>query len=127
MTLTKEMHVEVGHALAAVRAVVDHKSEPFVEAQLVSDFPGREQQVTEHGLVLGGGFTDARNHFFGNDQHVHRRLRLNIVNDNAEIVLEFDFSGDLAVDDFFEESFQFYRREQGERSGYRLASGSIIR
>ena len=60
--------------------------------------------MTKDELILGGGFANARDYFLGNDQHMHRRLRLDVVNDDAEIVLKFDFSGDLAVDDFFEES-----------------------
>lgn len=90
---------------AAVGTVVDHKAEAFGEAQFLCQDAGGEQQVAERSLVGGRGFADARNEFFRDDEQVHGGLRLNVVEDDAEVVFVFDLRGDLAVDDALEDGF----------------------
>ena len=94
--------MQVGDALAAVRPVVDHDPEALGESQLLGDSSGREQQVAEERLVGGGGLGDARDRLLRKQVHMHRRLRLDIVNRQAEIVLVHDACGDLTGDDALE-------------------------
>ena len=61
--------------------------------------------MAEDGLVGGYGFTHAWNGLFRNDEQVNGRLRLDIVEHDAEIVLMLDFGGGLAVDNFLEKRF----------------------
>ena len=48
---------------------------------------------------------------------MNRRLRLDVMNDDAVFVFVFDFRGDFAIDDFLEEGF-------GHRKSFMGNSGS---
>ena len=95
---------------ASVGAVIDHEAETASEVELAGYGAGSEQKVAEDGLLIGVGFADAGDDGFGNDEQVDRRGRCDIVNDDAEIVLVLDFSGDFAGDDAFEKGRHFFRR-----------------
>ena len=97
------MDVEVRHGFAGVGAVVDHEAEAVVELEFFRDLAGDEEQVAEDRLIFRGGFADARDRFFGDDEQVDRRLRLDVVEDDAAVVLVFDAAGYFAGDDAFEE------------------------
>jgi hypothetical protein len=105
LTLAKQMNVQVGHRLAGVRTVIHHEPEAVRELELSRDIAGDEQEMAEHDLILGGGFRDARNYFFRDDQQVNGCLRLDIMQHEALLVLVFDSRGNFAVDNFLKESF----------------------
>lgn len=93
------------NAFAGVGAVVDDEAEAAFEVEFFGDDSGGDEEMAELGFVGGRGFADARNHFFRNDQQVHGSLRLDVVDDDAAVVLVLNLRGDLAVDDFLEEGF----------------------
>lgn len=95
---------------ASVGAVIDHEAETAGEVELAGYGAGSEQKVAEDGLLVGMGFTGAGDQGFGNDEQVDRRGRGDIVDDDAEIVLVLDFSGDFAGDDAFEKGRHFFGR-----------------
>ena len=98
--------MEVRDAFAGVGAVVDDEAVAAGEVELFGDDAGGHEEVAQLGFVGGRGFTDARDKFFGDDQQVNRGLWLDVVNDDATVVLMLDFGGDFAVDDFLEEGFR---------------------
>ena len=101
----EEVNVEMGDGLAGIGSVVDHEAEAFGEIELFRDDAGREDQVAECDLIVGSRGLDARDDFFRNDQQVDRRLRLDVVDDDAVFVLVLDLGGDFAIDDFLEDGF----------------------
>ena len=90
---------------AAVGAVVDHEAKAAGEVEFLGENAGGEKEVAEERLVGGGGFTHAGNEFFWNDQKMDRSLRLDVMQDDAEVVLVLDLGGNFAVDDALEDGF----------------------
>lgn len=100
--------MQVRDAFPAISAVVDHEPVAgFGDAEFFRNGSGGEQKVAERGLVGGRGFADAGDKFLRDDEHMHRCLRVDIVDGDAEVVLVRELGGNLAVDDFLEESFHF--------------------
>ena len=95
--------MEMRDGFAAVGAVVDHEAKAAGEVEFLGENAGGEKEVAEERLVGGGGFTHAGNEFFWNDQQMDRCLRLDVMQNDAEVVLVKDGRGDFAGDDFFEE------------------------
>ena len=110
LALGEEVDVEVGDGFAGVGTVVDHKAEAGGEMEFLCDEMRDVEQVAEHGLVGGGGFRNSRNQFFRDDQQVDRGLRLDVVQDYAEVVFVFDLGGNLAINDALEDSLGHGRR-----------------
>ena len=98
--------MQMGNALAGVGAVVDDEPVAAGELEFFRDDARHDEEMAELGFVVGGGFTDAWNKFFRDDQQMNGRLRLDVVDDDAAVVLVLDLGGDFAVDDFLEERFR---------------------
>lgn len=84
----QDMEVEVVHGLAAVGAGVDDDAVALVEAFVAGDSRrGREKMAQQWGVARLGmrGGLDV---FAGDDQEVHRRLRVDIGEGVALLVLE---------------------------------------
>ena len=90
--------MQVRDGLAAVTAIVDGDSEPLGEFEFFGDLRRGQKEMPEGGLIAAFRFRDARDRFFWNNEAMHRRLRVNVVNDNAVRVLVLDFCGDFAGD-----------------------------
>ena len=98
--------MEVGDGLAAVGAVVDRNAEAgFGDAELGGEFSCGQEEMAEDGLVIGGGFADAWDGFFRDDENMHRCLGGNVPERAAKFILVDDFRRDFPVVDFLEESF----------------------
>lgn len=96
--------MKVRHGFATVRAVVDHDTVTGIETELFGQSLRRQQEVAKKRLVTGGSFGKADNGLFGNNEQMHRRLRLNVVDGDAVLVLVGDLGGYLAVDDLLKNS-----------------------
>lgn len=95
--------MQMRHGLARIRAVVEHQPKSILrETELLRDFCCFDHQVTEHLVIIGVRFSNARDWFLRNDQNVDRRLRFYVVESNDLVVLVNDFCGDFARDDFLE-------------------------
>ena len=106
MASAEEVDVEVGDGFAAVGAVVDRDAVAgFRDAEFPCDLRSGEQKVGEDGLVFGGGFADAWDGFFRDDENMHRCLGGNVPERAAKFILVEDFRRDFPVVDFLEESF----------------------
>ncbi len=94
--------MQVRDRLARVRAVVDHEAEAVGELEFFCDQLGDVDEVAEDVFVVRSRLGHARNGPLRNDEQMNRRLRLDVVEDDAVFILVLDFRGDFAVDDFLE-------------------------
>jgi hypothetical protein len=94
-----DVNVQVEYGLARISAVVDDQAERIRHAQLLSHLAGRQQQMTQQGLVVLVSVYQAGNFPLGDYQHVDRGLRIDIVYRNAVIVLIEELTGNLTTDD----------------------------
>ena len=95
--------MEVRDGFTAVGAVVDHEAKATGEVEFPGENACGKKEVSEERLVACGGFAHAGNEFFWNDQQVDGSLRLDVVQDDAEVVLMLDLGGDFTVDDALED------------------------
>ena len=91
--------MQVRDRFAGVRTVVDDETKAFGKVQFFRDRSGDEKQVPEYGLVAWIRRADASDDVFRHDQQVNRRLRLDVVQDDAMFVLVFDLRRNFALDD----------------------------
>ena len=112
--------MQVRHGFAAVGAVVDYNAEASAEIQFFREGLRRQQEMTEQSLVTGDGLIKARDKSLREDQHVHWRLRLDVVDGETQVILMDDLGGDLTVGDFLEnglghgDSIKAQRREDAK-------------
>ena len=111
--------MEVRHGFAGVRAVVHDEAEAARELQLLRHHAGGEEEVAEHGLLIRLSFADAGNDDLRDDKQMHGRLWLDVMDDDAVIVLVFDLGGDFPGDDAFEEGWHGSRVMRGQGCGER--------
>ena len=50
-TSAKYVYVQVRHGLAAIATMIDRYAKPFLQAFLTSNFPRREQKMTQQGRI----------------------------------------------------------------------------
>lgn len=97
--------MQMGNRLAGSRPVVEHKPIAGLgQAELPGDFGGLEQQMTEHLLVRWLGLGHARDAFFGDNQHVRRRLRFDVMERDDLRVLEHNIGRNLPRGDSLKQS-----------------------
>jgi len=100
VTARKDMHVQVEHALVGSRTVVDHDPKTVLgEALLVSDLPGRPEEVAEQFLVVLPGIRETPDPGLGDDQDVDRGLGRDVPESQAVVVLVDPIRGDLPAED----------------------------
>lgn len=97
------MNVQMRHRFARVRAVVDDEAEALLQVEFLGHLSGDQQEVPEDSLIRGGRFADPWYHLFGDDEQMHRRLGLDVVQNDAVFVFMLQAGRDFARDDFFEE------------------------
>lgn len=102
MPAGEEVNVKMRHGFARVGAVVDHEPEAFGETEFLGDVSGDDEEVPQNRLVGGVGGGDAWDQLFRHDEEMHRRLWVDVVEDDAVFVLVFDPGRDFTIDDAFE-------------------------
>lgn len=93
--------MQVWDGLSGIGPVVEY--EPIArlfQPKFVRHFRGFEHEMTKHFVVFTGGFGDARNGLFGNDQYVCGGLRLNVAKGEHEVVFVNNLGRDFARADF---------------------------
>src|SRR6266849_5078081 len=98
------MDMQMRNAFACVRAAVNHNSiTALFDAEFFRKIARHEQKFSEQrtfGLGCSGQTWD---HFFWNDQHVHRRLRIDVVKRDRVVIFPNDLGRNLTRDDFFKD------------------------
>ena len=113
------MNVQVRYGFAAVTTIVDYNAVAgFSDTEFFRERGGREQQMPEQRLIGDGGFAESGQVFLWDHEHVDRRLRVDVVNGDAKLVLVRELRRNLAIDDFLENGFHKQRilQEETERT-----------
>ena len=95
----EEMEVQVRNGLAGERAVVHDEAESVAKLKLSRHDARHQDEMTENGLITRRGFTDPRDHFLRHNQQVDGRLRLDVVEHDAMLILMLDAGGNFTRDD----------------------------
>jgi len=90
------MNMQMWYALATIRAIIDHHPVAAVELEVTRNLCRRQQQMTDQLLVGGAGLVQPHDMFFGNDEDMCRRLRVDVTKRVAHIVLIDGGAGNLA-------------------------------
>jgi hypothetical protein len=90
------MQVKMIDGLAAVGTGIDDDAETVVEMLLLCNFVCGEQEFTQKVGVGGRGVREGRDVSLGDDQDMHRRLRINVGEREHVIVLVEARDGDCA-------------------------------
>src|SRR5262245_59455947 len=98
----EDVQVQMEYALARLGAVVHHETECIAHAELLRHFAGRKQQVPEQSLVLAACARQPVDLFLWDEQDMRRRLRIDVAEGQAQVVLIDDVGRDLAPDDLAE-------------------------
>jgi len=83
-------------------AVVDQTIPGFRQSQLLRRAHGRLVQFRQQRPIAFAHIVHGRDVFFGNEQQMHRRLRLNVVKAQHMFILVHDIGRQFAGDDFAE-------------------------
>lgn len=95
--------MQVWHGLAAIAAVVDHQAVAGLrDAFTASDLCGSDEQVAKQPLIRRLRQADAGQGIAWHYEDVHRCLRENIAEGEAEFILVDDIRRDFSIPDFFE-------------------------
>ena len=121
----EQVDVEMIHGLAAVLAGVDHHAVALGQALLAGDLGGGPQQVAEQRAVALIGIGQRGDVFARRHQHMHRRLRVNVREGVAELVLVDRRGGDASVNDLAKEATHSETSVQDERFVARSGSRQI--
>jgi len=94
------MHVKMRHGFATVRPIINDDAEAGIAQAFM---PGQglcdKEQVAEQRLIGRRGGADARDHLLGHDEEMDGRLRMNVVEGQALVILVDNPGWDLAGDD----------------------------
>ncbi len=97
--------MEVGDGFSAVRAVIYNEAvAAFGDAFFFRYFMGLEQKVPEERGIGCASLGYARKGLFRNDQEVNGCLRVDVAQDDTQIILIEDIRRNGAIDNFFKES-----------------------
>lgn len=108
--------MQMGDGLACVRAVVEDQTEAgLAEPDELGNFRRLEQKMAQNFVVFRFGFGHSRNRFLGDDEHVSRSLRFDVVESQDKVVLINDGGRDFAGDDFFKQGLSHRVRIEGRR------------
>ena len=99
----QNMDVQVRHGFAAIGPIINDDAEAgsghaFLLGQGLRD----KEQVSEQRLVGPRAGADARDHLLGHDEEMDGRLRMNVVEGQALVILVDNPGRDLAGDDLLE-------------------------
>jgi hypothetical protein len=103
MPPAQNVTVQVGHAFAAIAAVVDHETVAILrQPDLLRDFRRFQQQVSEQLLILRLCLADALDGLAGNDEDMRGGLRADVTESDDLVILIDDIRRDLAGGDLLE-------------------------
>src|ERR1039458_3985074 len=96
--------MEMVHGLAAVLPGIHDDAVAAVKLLGLGDLRRRRKKVTEQRGILSGGIAERTNMLSRHNQHMHRRLGVDIREGVAKIVLEDGRRGNNSFNDFAEEA-----------------------
>jgi hypothetical protein len=116
--------MKMGHSFAAIRAVIDYQSKAgFVQSFRLRYDLRNAEEMAEQRLVAELGGRHAGDFLLWDDEEMHGRLRLDIVERQAAIVLERDLGRDFAGDDLGENRAHLHGLAAKERKEHKDIRG----
>jgi hypothetical protein len=100
----EEMDMKVEHRLTCVGADVDYGPVATLQTSLTGNLGGGEVAVADDLRITGLGFFETGEVALGDDQHVGRSLRVNVLKGNDLVVLIYLFGGNFTRDDLAEQA-----------------------
>lgn len=97
--------MQVIDRLAAVRSAVDHGAVAARQFEFLGELRGDDEQVADEFGIVRFEVGEGDDLPFGNHQQVRGRLRIDVAEGDAAVVLVDDVGGDLAIDDSLEDGF----------------------
>ncbi len=94
--------MKVVHRLASISAAIDDCSIAIGQLQLNSELAGDTQKMSEQWCILVIRISQRGDFFLRDDQDMSWCLTIDIPKRETLFVLEQDFSGDLTINDAFE-------------------------
>ncbi len=104
MAAAQHVQVEMIDGLAAVGAGVDHHAIAVGEAFRARNISRRNEQVAEQGSVITGAVGERRDVLARHHEEVRGRLRVNVGERNAFLVLVNELRGNGSSDDLAEKA-----------------------
>ena len=101
-TPAHDMDMQMEDGLATVRPCIDDRSIAAIQTQQSRNFRNRHQKMAAKSRVLFRQFIQRRNGLFGNQQHMHRGLRIYIAKSKAMTVFVDNVGRDLTLNNFQE-------------------------
>lgn len=95
--------MQMEHRLPGILAVVDDQPERIANAELPRHLAGCKQQVAQQSLVFQIGIGQSGNFLLRHQQHMGRRLRVDIAEGEAMLVFVDDVGWNGTADDFAEQ------------------------
>src|SRR5208282_1296693 len=92
------------HRLAGLFTIVDHQPKRIGYFQLTRNFAGREQQMAEQSVIFGLCIYQPVNRLLRDQQQMHLRLGIDVLDCNAQLVLVNNVGRNLPVDDLGKKS-----------------------
>lgn len=96
--------MDMEYTLAGAGSVVDHDPIAIHDIFVAGDPPSDQQQVSQDLTILPGSFIQRRDVSFRNNEHVRRRLRVDVAKRKGPIILKNKLRWNLPVDDFAKEA-----------------------
>src|SRR5688572_21023379 len=97
------MQVQVKNRLSRCRTIVDRDPKGIFDLELTGDLAYRQHQVSQESLVGGGGLCKHCNRLLRNQEYMEWRLRINVLDREAQVVLVDDVGRNLFIDNSSEE------------------------
>jgi len=97
------MQVQMRHRLASALLAVDNEPVAVANSQLHGQLGRDDVQMAEEIPIFRFDVGMSRNDLAGDNQHMDRRLRVDIAKGQAAVVLIDDVRWDLLVDDLLED------------------------
>lgn len=103
-TSAKQVKVQMIHGLASIRSRVHHGAEAFAQPLLFCDRFSHLVQVAKNALVSGREMRKRSDVLAWDHENMHRRLGMNVGEDNRVIVFIQLLRGNLTRGDFAEQA-----------------------
>ena len=99
----EQVQVQVWHRLAGARLAIDNEAITVGDAEFLRQLGRDEMQVAQQFPVFRFDILMRPDDLARDDQHVHRRLRIDVAKRQAAVILMDNVRGDLAIDDLLKQ------------------------
>src|SRR5208282_987288 len=109
----EQMIMQMRHSLAGVGTAIDDNPIPIVQIPLGGQLLYHHQQMPGQRSIAFGQIGQRRNLLLGNDQDVNGRLRINVFESQAAVILVNNLGGNFPVDNPFENRLAHFLKHSG--------------